>query len=79
MTNLRESARQYVVANGGHATMAATLGVPVNHLADVTAGRAVSSNALAVQMASILGCTVWAFKTADADSQLLTRRGSIPA
>jgi hypothetical protein len=78
MANLIETARLYVVANGGHATVAASISVPTVHLVEVCAGLRPMSPQAAAGLAPLIGVAVPQLLAADPDYQLMARRGVRP-
>ena len=77
MTKLLEKARVYIAANGGHAVVAASLGVSTAHSVEVCLGVRPPSKLFAVGMSALLGCTVPIFMQEDSDYQFLSRRRAL--
>jgi plasmid maintenance system antidote protein VapI len=77
MASLTEQARIYVATNGGHTTVAASIGVTPAHSEEVCSGRRIMSRQFAAGMAPLLGVSTTALLREDADIQLAIRRGAL--
>lgn len=75
--NLIETARQYIASNGGHTTVAPTIGITAVLSADICAGRRPPTAQFAAGMASLLGVTAAQILKENVDYQFLTRRDSV--
>ena len=72
--NLIEQARRYSAANGGHATVADSIGTSLAHFTAVVSGKVPVSRQVAAGMAPLIGCTVTALLREDSDLQLALMR-----
>lgn len=77
MASLIDQARQYIAAHGGHASVAPTIGVKPGESEAICQGLRRVTSGFAVGMAPLIGCNVPQLLSADADAQLLARRGAI--
>lgn len=77
MANLISTAQAYIANNGGHSTVAPTIGVATCISAAICAGRRPVTPQFAAGMAALIGCTPAQLMNSDADTQFLTRRNSI--
>jgi hypothetical protein len=75
---IAETARQYSLANGGHATVAASIAVPPHHLVAYVSGKSPPTRQLAVALAPLLGIPAFRILGDDPDRQLLSRKGVLP-